>query len=220
MDESTKVQHFKSGIKPKANLEVALTTMRAGTVNVNDFNAVKSFLAAEIKARQARSDEIDNNRTNRYNVSQVKGGGKNGKNNNSRKGGKGLTGPINSATVDGKRVEGRPYPRNEWSKLTQPQRNKIKQLIAERKRNSANSSNNDATISSVNRDSIRDDMNTLANAIIAGVQRGSGETGDTESTTISTGNMSTGSPKDDNSSKRSAPAGSVGDIFGKRKKKE
>ena len=50
MDESTKVQHFKTGIKPKANLEVALTTIRSGTLNVNDFSNIKSFLATKIKA--------------------------------------------------------------------------------------------------------------------------------------------------------------------------
>ena len=77
MDESTKVQHFKTGIKPKANLEVALTTMRSGTVNVNAFSAVRSFLAGEIKAREARSEDIDNSRFGKYNVSQIKTGGKN-----------------------------------------------------------------------------------------------------------------------------------------------
>ena len=72
MDEATKVQHFKTGIKPKANLEIALTTMRAGTVNLNDFSAVKSFLAGEIKAHQARSDEIDYSRGHKYDLSQIK----------------------------------------------------------------------------------------------------------------------------------------------------
>ena len=161
---------------------------------------------------EMRSEEIDNPRSGKYNVSQYKTGkGKNGGNNNDKNKPKG---PILSATVDGKKVESRSYPRHEWSKLTQAQRNKVKELNKQRRDNSGQNQNN--TISSVSREGIRDDMTTLANAIIAGVQRGSGEQEDA----ISEINTSASTSNNDSTGKRSAPAGSVGNIFGKRKKKE
>ena len=98
MDEATKVQHLKGGIKPKANLESALIAMRSGTVNINSFHSVKSFLAGEIQARKTRTDELD---AIKRNVSGVMG---KPNNNNKGKKNKKSFGPILNAFVDGRRV--------------------------------------------------------------------------------------------------------------------
>ena len=197
MDEATKVQHLKSGIKAKANLEAAMIAMRSGTVNINNFHSVKSFLAGEIQARKARTDELDSNRRN---VSAV--GSNPGRNNKNRPNKKNY-GPLLSANVDGKKVEGRSYSKEEWRKLTQPQRNKIKDLMKQR-RNSSGTTN----VSAVTSASIRDDLVTLGDAIIAGVQRAS----------IASSDEPDDASALTSSSKRKADAGSVGNIFGKRRK--
>ena len=172
--------------------------MRSGTININSFHSVKSFLAGEIQARKTRTDELD---AIKRNVSGVMG-----KSNNSNKGKKNKKsfGPILNAFVDGRRVEGRSYSKDEWKKLSQPQRNKIKELLKQRKNNRSN----DHGISAVTPESFRDDLVTLGDAIIAGVQRASTASIDApdDASALTT------------ASKRKAEAGSVGNIFGKRRK--
>ena len=72
----------------------------------------------------------------------------------------------------------------------------------------------------ISRDGIRDDMTTLANAIIAGVQRGSGEQSDNASPIHSPPIAPASNSVPTDSNKRLAPSGSVENIFGKLKKKE
>ena len=202
MDEATKVQHFKSGIKPKANLESALIAMRSGTINVNDFHSVKSFLAGEIQARKSRDDVLES--SNRRNVS-----GFNTNNNKKSKYNKKKSyGPVLTAQVEGKTVEGRPYSKEEWRRLSQPQQNKIKDLMKQRK-NTAPSNTSSAAVSSVSVETMRDDMITLGDAIIAGVQRASASNNIPDDASA----LTTGTTP-----KRRADAGSVGEIFGKRRK--
>jgi len=46
IDDATKIQHFKSGIRPEAGLEVALTTSRSNPT-YRGFDHLFSFLSAE-----------------------------------------------------------------------------------------------------------------------------------------------------------------------------
>ena len=201
MDEATKVQHLKGGIKAKANLESALIAMRSGTININSFHAVKSFLAGEIQARKVRTDELDNNRRNVSGMSNNSGNHNKSKKSNKKK----TYGTPLTAYVDGKRVEGRSYSKEDWKKLSQPQRNKVKDLLKQRR----NTSSNSPGISAITTDNMRDDLVTLGDAIIAGVQRAS---------TASYDNTPDDASALTSTSKRKADAGSVGDIFGKRRR--
>ena len=129
-----------------------------------------------------------------------------GNNHKSKKSNKKKTyGTPLTAYVDGKRVEGRSYSKEDWKKLSQPQRNKVKDLLKQRR----NTSSNSPGISAVTTDNIRDDLVTLGDAIIAGVQRAS---------TASYDNTPDDASALTSTSKRKADAGSVGDIFGKRRR--
>ena len=121
--------------------------------------------------------------------------------NNKGKKNKKSYGPILNAYVDGRKVEGRSYSKDEWKKLSQPQRNKIKELMKQRK-------NNQSSGHAETPESFRDDLVTLGDAIIAGVQRASSASVDApdDASALTT------------TSRRKAEAGSVGNIFGKRRK--
>ena len=58
MDDSTKIQHFKSGIKTDANLEVALTQLRSKPGLYKTFTAVTAFLSAEVEYKQIRREQL------------------------------------------------------------------------------------------------------------------------------------------------------------------
>ena len=132
-------------------MESALIAMRSGTINVNNFHSVKSFLAGEIQARKSRDDVLES--SNRRNVS-----GFNTNNNKKSKYNKKKSyGPVLTAQVEGKTVEGRSYSKEEWRRLSQPQRNKIKDLMKQRK-NTAPSNTSSAAVSSVSVETMRDDI--------------------------------------------------------------
>ena len=205
MDEATKVQHFKTGIRPKANLEMALTTMRAGRVNTDSFHAVKSFLAAEVNARKVRNDQLSTQNKTRY-ISSFRSG------NNKRKPGKNKRKNNHtaapSAIVDGKRIEGRSYPRNEWLKLTPNQRTKVKELNLQR-RNKSTDSTSVAALSA----SIREDMTSLGEVIVASMNNIKPTVVDTDdSSALTESNIS-----NNFGNKRKAVAGSVGELLAQRK---
>lgn len=48
MDEATKIQHFKSGIKTDAGLEVALTTLCPDPKKYSNFTEGSTFLTGEV----------------------------------------------------------------------------------------------------------------------------------------------------------------------------
>ena len=58
MDEATKIQHFKSGIKSDAGLEVALTSLRADPTKYSDFTQVTTFLMSEVEHKTIRRAQL------------------------------------------------------------------------------------------------------------------------------------------------------------------
>ena len=210
MDNSMKVQYFRQGIKSEAGIEVALSTSRSNNA-YEDFDALISFLAAEVEHHKLRKAQLNNSNSNRR-VSQVKNnnggrGNKSGANNN-RNGNK-LKGPYPSKFVDGKKVEGRFYSKDEFSKMTKSQRAAVIEL--KRKHYSENSSSDNKTqISGIT----TDDLITLGDAIIAGVQRGTAATGDTPADTNDAGNDDTSQ-----AGRVTADSGSVGTAFRNRTKR-
>ena len=58
MDDDTKIQHFKNGIKVEAGIEYALIQMRAHATNYATFTQVTTFLSGEIQHKQLRRAQI------------------------------------------------------------------------------------------------------------------------------------------------------------------
>ena len=112
MDNSTKIQHLKAGIKLEAGLEHALTTSRTSGLLCGTFAEFASFLQAELDGKQDRKRELKSN----INVSK----------NDTQCNNKKLSVP--SETVEGKRVKGRSFSTDEWGKLTPAQRTTVRRL--------------------------------------------------------------------------------------------
>ena len=169
--------------------------------------------------------KFERNNNNNSNSNNYKG------NNHGESGGS-LTGVkyqngIPYKVVDGKRIEGRFYDRDEFRQFTSNQKkacNKMKSFKNNNKigNNSGNSrgnnnseANNDRNISATRAD-MREDMITLGEAMISGVRAASidDEAGTviTQTTQESTSNNSVGS-------KPSGDSGSIGNIFRNRNKR-
>jgi hypothetical protein len=208
MDNAMKVQYFRQGIKSEAGIEVALSTSRSNSA-YEDFDALISFLAAEVEHHKLRKAQLNNSNSNRR-VSGVQNGNrrgnKSGSNNNNKNSNK-AKGSYPSKVVDGKKVEGRFYSKDEFSKMTKSQRAAVIEL--KRKHYADNSSTDKSQISSVT----TDDLITLGDAIIAGVKRGSAATND---------NADTNDASNDDTSQAgrvTADSGSVGAAFKNRNKR-
>lgn len=126
-------------------------------------------------------------------------------NNGKESNGKDKKGPIPSKFVDGKKVEGRFYSKEEFGKMTKAQRAAVIEL--KKKRRSPNDSDKDTQISQVT----LDDMITLGDAIVAGVKRAS-VTNDEGDDPASTNDDQT------QAGRVTATSGSVGTAFRNRKK--
>jgi len=117
--------------------------------------------------------------------------------------------------VDGKLVESRHYPKNEFATLSPKQRGTVIRLNRERKSKARRnkSSNNVSAMSTHDRDHLTDDMITVGNAIVAAMTKAQGEKPD-DVTEI------TADTNNENSNKRSsASSGSVGDFFAAARKR-
>ena len=237
LDNETKVQYFRNGIKYEAGIEVALSNARTN-VTYQDFGALISFLSAEIDHHKTRKAALSNSTNNRR-VSKFEKNNNNNSNSNNDRGnnhggsGGSLAGVkyqngIPYKVVDGKRIEGRFYDRDEFRKFTPNQKkacNKMKSFknnnnhngtdSGNSRGNSNNNTDNDRNISATRAD-MREDMITLGEAMISGVRAASidNEAGTviTQSTQESTGNNSGGN-------RPSGDSGSIGNIFRNRNKR-
>ena len=113
--------------------------------------------------------------------------------------------------VDEMKIEARYYPSDEWRSLTRKQKTAIIKLKRRSKNsNDKNMNATDANISALQK-TLRDELITVGDAIIAGMRKGKSETPDEIDVVETTSACS--SP-----SKRSAKAGSVGEFLAKRRK--
>ena len=191
MDNSTKIQHLKSGIKLEAGLEHALTTSRTSGLLRGTFVEFASFLQAEVDGKQDRKRELKSN----INVS------KNSTQRNNKKS------SVLTETVDGKRVEGRSYSTDEWRKLTPAQRKAVCRL-----QRAAKPSNSKKEKSYNHRNLSKTDVSSISEAIISGMINGKSEKGDAPddvSKVTDDGNNPT--------NKRKAHPGGAGEFLMKRK---
>lgn len=206
MDNATKIQHFKQGIKADAGLETALTQVRANPL-YKDFDQLISFLTAEVEHNSLRRKQLGN--TKDRNVSGLgketpRGGG--GRNHNN---------PRNtpSRVVDGTKIFAKRYSREDFGRLTPSQRTAVVELCrdARKKRNNNDTKEKPQGVSSAKLIELRDDMVSMGDAIIAGVQRATGD-----NISIITPDDTTESPT---GTKRppAASSGSVGDFIKNRR---
>ena len=164
MDEETKIQHLKNNIKADAGLEHSLSTARSNRKNYTTFQDFVNFMTAEVEHKNNQRKQL--NVAKGRNVSAVRGGRANGRGGRRANGrGRGRSdnrnqGKILSAYVDGKTVQGRHYPPQEYAALTTAQKKKVKELRVKRAQAATKSNSTQASVISAD---VRD-------AIIVGVR--------------------------------------------------
>ena len=225
MDNETKVQYFRNGIKVEAGIEVALSNARS-QAQYQDFGALISMLSAEVDHHKSRKAALHNAKNR--NASSTSRSNNNG---NNRKGNRSNGGSLSGVkydngmpykVIDGKRIEGRFYDQSDFRKFTPKQREACLKMKSFKKggknhkrgNNGGDDDNgNSHTVGSVSRDEVREDMITLADAMVAGVRAASldNETGTTAS---NNDNNSTAG-----ASRASGESGSIGNIFRNRNKR-
>ena len=207
LDDETKIFYFKEGIEPRADLETALTLGRVKESGT--FSEYVIFMSTEVDSKNRRKRQTSKNEKR---VSQLRKSGNNGKKSNSTD-----LGPILHEIVEGKRVESKHYPKNEFAALTPNQRKAVVRLNRERRNRVKNknnkSSNRVSSLSVEDRDQIADDMITVGNAIVAAVNKARNEQPD-DATEITADSQFENTNK-----KRSAESGSVGDFFAAARKR-
>lgn len=199
LDYESKITYFRNGIKPEAGLEIAMSNSRSNP-RITTFEALISFFTAEVQHNSMRRKQLKS----ATNEKKVSGVGK--QKNTGNKSGKGKGNQKSqslSEVVDGKKVEGRWYSKEEFGKLTPKQRTAVIKLKRQAKPNSDTASSNISAL----RQEMQDDMITLGEAIISGVSRASADN-NADDLTATTG-----------SSRQSADSGSIGSIFRNRNKK-
>lgn len=210
MDDATKIQHLKNGIKADAGLEHALTTARTNRLAHGDFNAYVTFMSAEVDHRNKRRAQLGNRSRNisslNRNDNRNRGNGR-GRGRGHNRSNHNNLGPMLSATVDGKKIEGKIYPKKEFANLTKAQRDKVIELYRKRKDNTGQN----ASVSALSNLS-----STISAAVVAGVRQASVTNLDDESITIEGGNDSNTIVT--RSSNVSTGSGAIGDFMAKRRK--
>ena len=206
MDESTKIQHLKRGIKAEAGLEHALSSSRTNGLLRGTFQALVSFLAAEVHEKRARKEELGS----RVRVAEI-----NSKSNINYKKGRNtkvdLRGKLNEI-VEGKRIESRLYSKDEWKSLSRAQKTAVIRLNRKARKgpnkpfNRGDQNKINAIQSSIN------DLTSVSEAIVAAMTKVKGEPPSDSHDDVS--------ELTDIASlrKRKAKSGSVGDYIAKARK--
>ena len=169
LDESTKIHYFKQNILPSADLETALTLAR---VKENQsFASYYTFLSTEVDFKLTRKRMVLKGAKDR-NVSSLEG-----VDDESRRTTKGKVinklGPMLYEMCEGRRLESKIYSKSEFSKLSKRQKSVVVKLNKQRRQNVKGRSNkhkphggNSSVISS-----LRNDLSSLGDAIVAGVTK-------------------------------------------------
>ena len=223
MDNATRVQYFKTGIKFEAGLESQLSNTRVNPA-YKEFTNLVSYLQAEVEHKslcrsQTKPSERDRNVSSFRSQRNKQNGGKGGSTDN-----------MLSEKVDGKIVYSKRYSKEEFRSLTKRQRMAVVKLCKEMKKKSGPDSNRERGISSVTASNIhkelQEDMITLGEAIVAGVKAArleedcivdatapSGKTSVTESSALPSGSSS-------GNTKSKVPSGGVGDYFRRKRQRK
>lgn len=208
MDESTKIHHFKQNILPSAELETALAIGRSK--EKDSFSSYYTFLSTEVDFKVSRKKQVLKSGKDR-NVSSMEGTDQ-----RSNKG-KPALGPVLYETCEGKKLESKLYSKQEFSRLSKKQKAVVVKLNRQRKANarSGGQYGRDKNSSAIN--SLRNDLGTLGDAIVAGVKNAVTSTSETQS------NESCGNPSREQSNPNvppSASSGGVGEFISNSRKRK
>ena len=205
LDQESKITYFRNGIKPDAGLEVSISNSRSNP-RLSTFDSLVSFFTAEVQHNTMRRSQLKSARDKKISAAgRGNGGGGRGKNKNKSK-----KGQVPFEHVDGKRVEGRWYSKEEFGKLTPAQRTAVIKL---KRKSKSDKGEEDKSVSAL-RQELRDDMVTLGEAIISGVAHASADNNNaTEEEQQPASSDST------INTRQSAESGSIGNIFRSRKRR-
>ena len=163
MDDSTKIQHLKSGIRFEAGLEHAITTARTMGLLRGSFTSFVAFLQAEVDQKNSRKKELQTN----LKISALKKGRDKPKRFNPKAGKR----PRLTEMVEGKLIEAKSYPMNEWKTLSPAQRTAVKRLNKKLKTRH-NNNNEDVKINAIETASLsQDTISSISEAVIASIQK-------------------------------------------------
>lgn len=167
LDQESKITHFRNGIKPDAGLEVSISNSR-GNPRLNTFDALLSFFTAEVQHNTLHRNQLRAVRDRNVEAAgrESHNNSTRGKNKNKKKN---IGGQVESEIVDGKRVEGRWYSKEEFGKFTPAQ---LSAVIRIKRKSNKSGGPNDRLVASLRQES-RDDLVTLGDAIISGVAHAS-----------------------------------------------
>lgn len=210
LDNETRIQYFRNGIKGEAGIEVALSTSR-GNDRYDDFDTLISFLSAEVNHYKMRRAQLKN-AVNRQlsGVNRDKPTKPNNRPDKDKH--KNIPRNILSQNVDGKKIEGRRYSKEEFRKLSSKQRGVCIKLQRESRTTPGNENRN--VSSTITREQFQDDLITLGEAMVAGVSRATQDNNSSESQTQ--GNDDDNTTVSGNTRSR-AESGSVGNMFRDRR---
>ena len=207
MDESTKIHHFKQNILPSAELETALAIGRSK--EKDSFSAYYTFLSTEVDFKVSRRKQLVKSGKDRNVSSFESNNDKAGKN-------KPKLGPVLYETCEGKKLESKVYSKQEFSQLSKNQRAIVIKLNQQRKMNSRNPAHHgkDKNSSAIN--SLRSELGTLGDAIVAGVKNAVNPSSETQP------NESCANPSADASLSTlpSASSGEVGEFISNSRKRK
>ena len=201
LDAESKITYFKNGIKPDAGLEIAISNSRSNA-RLNNFDSLISFFTAEVQHNSMRRKQLKSSIDKK-----VSGAGRD-KKKQPKPNPPPRNGTILSETIDGRKVEGRWYSRDEFDKMTSKQRTAVIKL--KRKSSQGDGKPNNPNASSIRRE-FQDDMVTLGNAIISGISHANADNSNDDNLTATTGSSSSSG-----NTRQSAESGSIGNIFRNR----
>ena len=189
MDDSTKIQHLKGGLKPEAGLEYALSLARTSGISKKTFTDYVSYLQAEVTEMSNRKSElragISVKQTNvTQNKSQNKGS---------------LT-----EIVEGKKLEAKQYSLDEWKSFSPAQQAAVRQLNRRAKR-SGNSQSN--TRSNNKRSLSKMEISSISSAVISATEQKQNTTNGIPD------DLSKITETTESKKRKSAPSGAIGDFL-------
>ena len=216
LDNETKVQYFRNGIKQDTGIEIALSNARSQAV-YQDFGALISFLSAEVDHHKTRKAAL-NNTKNRHASAAGRIPDDDGESHNE---GTTISGvkydnDIPYKVVDGKRIEGRFYSKDEYRKMTPNQKtacNKMRSHAKGKKGKNGGKRNKNNNTSGVTRAEVREDMIRLCEATVAGVTQASADNG---GATVASGTSVTEASSLTGGTRASGTSGSIGNFFRNR----
>ena len=206
LDDASKCSNLKQMILPEAQLENALSMARTQGLFNGDFDDLVHFLKAEVDEMTLRRTQVRANRSHRISAVAGRNGGRGQRgqrggrgNNRQRNWGTNRNRQTLSRFVDGRRIHNGNYSPEEYRRLTQPQREAVRDMRRQAYQNNIN-----------NR---RDIQRTTRDVNVSGLSQTQNNNADNEEESTD----ETNDAQADNTGVRFAQSGNVGTYLGQRR---